>query len=237
MEQEKALQELLTEVRNLEAIIRDMMDHASIPRDLLREGGYKTYAILENILNLENGIAVQMHTRLKKQMDDLEQLANLTQKYHVLTNEMKLDFLSAKEEPEKVHPEPAAQVEPKEAAPEPEIQPANEPDTHVTEPEPDKQPAEEEKESGAAKPNRSLQDVLEKQSLSDFKKAFSLNDRFRFRRDLFHGDEELMNQVIADLNQTVSLQEALAYINTHLAWNLKDESAADFVKLLEKRYL
>ena len=146
-------------------------------------------------------------------------------------------FLSAKEEPEKVHPEPAAQVEPKEAAPEPEIQPANEPDTHVTEPEPDKQPAEEEKESGAAKPNRSLQDVLEKQSLSDFKKAFSLNDRFRFRRDLFHGDEELMNQVIADLNQTVSLQEALAYINTHLAWNLKDESAADFVKLLEKRYL
>ena len=237
MEQEKALQDLLTEVRNLEDIIRKMMDHASIPMDLLCEGGYKTYAILENILNLENGIAVQMHTRLKKQMDDLEQLANLTQKYHVLTNEMKLDFLSAKEEPEKVHPEPAAQVEPKEAAPEPEIQPANEPDTHVTEPEPDKQPAEEEKESGAAKPNRSLQDVLEKQSLSDFKKAFSLNDRFRFRRDLFHGDEELMNQVIADLNQTVSLQEALAYINTHLAWNLKDESTADFVKLLEKRYL
>ena len=237
MEQEKALEDLLTEVRNLEDIIRNMQGGASIPTDLLCEGGNKAYAILESILNLGNGIAVQMHSRLKKQMDDLEQIANLTQKYHVLTNEMKLDFLSAKEEPEKVHPEPAAQVEPKEAAPEPEIQPANEPDTHVTEPEPDKQPAEEEKESGAAKPNRSLQDVLEKQSLSDFKKAFSLNDRFRFRRDLFHGDEELMNQVIADLNQTVSLQEALAYINTHLAWNLKDESAADFVKLLEKRYL
>ena len=237
MEQEKALEDLLTEVRNLEGIIRNMQGSASIPTDLLCEGGNKAYAILESILNLGNGIAVQMHSRLKKQMDDLEQIANLTQKYHVLTNEMKLDFLSAKEEPEKVHPEPAAQVEPKEAASEPEIQPANEPDTHVTEPEPDKQPAEEEKESGAAKPNRSLQDVLEKQSLSDFKKAFSLNDRFRFRRDLFHGDEELMNQVIADLNQTVSLQEALAYINTHLAWNLKDESAADFVKLLEKRYL
>ena len=171
---------------------QDSVEHAFDALDRLygvaKKNGDVNNSDIDNILNLENGIAVQMHTRLKKQMDDLEQLANLTQKYHVLTNEMNLDFLSAKEEPEKVHPEPAAQVEPKEAAPEPEIQPANEPDTHVTEPEPDKQPAEEEKESGAAKPNRSLQDVLEKQSLSDFKKAFSLNDRFRFRQYNYHSN-------------------------------------------------
>lgn len=213
MEQEKALEDLLTEVRNLEDIIRNMQGGASIPTDLLCEGGNKAYAILESILNLGNGIAVQMHSRLKKQMDDLEQIANLTQKYHVLTNEMKLDFLSAKEEPEAVHPEPEARVL-----------------------EPEKQSVEEEKETGAIKPNRSLQDVLEKQNLSDFRKAFSLNDRFRFRRDLFHGDENQMNQVIADLNQTTSLQEAMDYIQGHLAWDLKDETASDFVKLLEKRY-
>ena len=213
MEQEKALEDLLTEVRNLEGIIRNMQGSASIPTDLLCEGGNKAYAILESILNLGNGIAVQMHSRLKKQMDDLEQIANLTQKYHVLTNEMKLDFLSAKEEPEAVHPEPEARVL-----------------------EPEKQSVEEEKETGAIKPNRSLQDVLEKQNLSDFRKAFSLNDRFRFRRDLFHGDENQMNQVIADLNQTTSLQEAMDYIQGHLAWDLKDETASDFVKLLEKRY-
>ena len=86
MEQEKALEDLLTEVRNLEDIIRNMQGGASIPTDLLCEGGNKAYAILESILNLGNGIAVQMHSRLKKQMDDLEQIANLTQKYHVLTN-------------------------------------------------------------------------------------------------------------------------------------------------------
>ena len=227
MEQEKALEDLLTEVRNLEGIIRNMQGSASIPTDLLCEGGNKAYAILESILNLGNGIAVQMHSRLKKQMDDLEQIANLTQKYHVLTNEMKLDFLSAKEEPE-------AHVEPKEEAPAPEVQPVNEPEARVLEPE--KQSVEEEKETGAIKPNRSLQDVLEKQNLSDFRKAFSLNDRFRFRRDLFHGDENQMNQVIADLNQTTSLQEAMDYIQGHLAWDLKDETASDFVKLLEKRY-
>lgn len=221
MEQEKALEDLLTEVRNLENIIRNMQGSASIPTDLLCEGGNKAYAILESILNLGNGIAVQMHSRLKKQMDDLEQIANLTQKYHVLTNEMKLDFLSAKEEPEAVHPAP-------------EVQPVNEPEARVLEPE--KQSVEEEKETGAIKPNRSLQDVLEKQNLSDFRKAFSLNDRFRFRRDLFHGDENQMNQVIADLNQTTSLQEAMDYIQGHLAWDLKDETASDFVKLLEKRY-
>ena len=234
MEQEKALEDLLTEVRNLEDIIRNMQGSASIPTDLLCEGGNKAYAILESILNLGNGIAVQMHSRLKKQMDDLEQIANLTQKYHVLTNEMKLDFLSAKEEPEVVHPAPEAHVEPKEEAPAPEVQPVNEPEAKVLEPE--KQSVEEEKETGAIKPNRSLQDVLEKQNLSDFRKAFSLNDRFRFRRDLFHGDENQMNQVIADLDQTTSLQEAMDYIQGHLAWDLNDETASDFVKLLEKRY-
>ena len=50
----------------------------------------------------------------------------------------------------------------------------------------------------------SLNDLLERKNLSDFRKAFSLNDRFRFRRELFGGSEELMNQVIADLNESKS---------------------------------
>ena len=89
----------------------------------------------------------------------------------------------------------------------------------------------------AAKGNVSLNDLLEKKNLSDFRKAFSLNDRFRFRRDLFHGNEEQMNQVIADLNQIDSLDEALRFIDTNLSWDMNNETVADFIKLLEKRYI
>lgn len=99
------------------------------------------------------------------------------------------------------------------------------------------QPDEKAAEPAEVKSNRSLHELLEKQNLADFRKAFSLNDRFRFRRELFHGDEALMNQVVEDLNQITSLDEALKYINVRLAWDLKEAAAADFVKLLEKRYI
>lgn len=82
-----------------------------------------------------------------------------------------------------------------------------------------------------------LSDLLEKKNLSDFRKAFSLNDRFRFRRELFGGDEEKMNKAITDLNDIHSYEESVAYLNNKLKWNIEDEAVADFIKLLEKRFL
>lgn len=82
-----------------------------------------------------------------------------------------------------------------------------------------------------------LSDLLEKKNLSDFRKAFSLNDRFRFRRELFGGDEEKMNKAITDLNDIHSYEESVTYLNNELKWNIEDEAVADFIKLLEKRFL
>lgn len=82
-----------------------------------------------------------------------------------------------------------------------------------------------------------LSELLEKQNLSDFRKAFSLNDRFRFRRELFNNDEAKMNSVIAELNDLSTLAESLSYIREKLPWDLEQEAAADFIKLLEKRFL
>ncbi len=89
----------------------------------------------------------------------------------------------------------------------------------------------------ADKQGVSLSDMLEKKNLSDFRKAFSLNDRFRFRRELFGGDEEKMNKAIADLNGIRSYEDSVAYLNDRLKWNVEDEAVADFLKLLEKRFL
>ncbi|MCS3064474.1 hypothetical protein NXX40_20010 [Parabacteroides distasonis] len=54
---------------------------------------------------------------------------------------------------------------------------------------------------------------MEKKNLSDFRKAFSLNDRFRFRRELFGGNEEKMNKAISDLNDLSSYEESVTYLN------------------------
>ena len=92
-------------------------------------------------------------------------------------------------------------------------------------------------EPAMAKPQpNSLNDLLERQHLSDFRKAFSLNDRFRFRRELFSGSETLMNQVIADLNEIKSYEESIAYINKVLHGSVEEEAMADFLQLIEKRF-
>lgn len=82
----------------------------------------------------------------------------------------------------------------------------------------------------------SFNEILERQNLSDFRKAFSLNDRFRFRRELFGGDEEKMNKAITELNDIHSYEESVTYLNNVLQWNVEDVSVADFIKLLEKRF-
>lgn len=81
-----------------------------------------------------------------------------------------------------------------------------------------------------------LSDLLEKKNLSDFRKAFSLNDRFRFRRELFGGEEERMNKAISDLNDLHTYEDSITYLNNELKWNIEDEAVADFIKLLEKRF-
>ena len=90
---------------------------------------------------------------------------------------------------------------------------------------------------GSEHSGKILSDVLEKKNLSDFRKAFSLNDRFRFRRELFQGDEAKMNQVIDELNQIHSYPDSVAYLQTHVTWNPEDPAAIDFMKLLEKRFM
>ncbi|MDR1402123.1 MAG: hypothetical protein LBJ60_00290 [Tannerellaceae bacterium] len=83
----------------------------------------------------------------------------------------------------------------------------------------------------------SLHEALEKQNLSDLKKAFSLNDRFYFRRELFNGDEAKMNKIISDLNIIHTYENSVAYLHEKLNWNMEDAIVGEFIKLLEKRFL
>ncbi len=125
---------------------------------------------------------------------------------------------------EAVIPEPAVAVQPEPVRP---IEPAG----HKVQSEPPHKSVTSEKQSVF------LSDILEKKNLSDFRKAFSLNDRFRFRRELFGGNEEKMNKAITDLNDIHSYEESVTYLNNELKWNIEDEAVADFIKLLEKRFL
>jgi hypothetical protein len=80
-------------------------------------------------------------------------------------------------------------------------------------------------------------EALGKQNLPDLRKAFSLNDCFYFRRELFNGDAAKMNKIISDLNELRTYEESVAYLNEKLNWNMEDTIVGEFMKPLEKRFL
>jgi len=82
-----------------------------------------------------------------------------------------------------------------------------------------------------------LNDAIEKKRIADLRKAFSLNDRFRYRKELFGGSEESMNNVINILNDKPTLNESVLFLEQKLHWNFNDPSVKDFIKILELRYL
>ena len=77
---------------------------------------------------------------------------------------------------------------------------------------------------------------LEKRLLVDLKKSLSLNDKFRFLRDLFQHDENEMNKTLDYLNSLSSFSEAWGFLNDAYHWNPNDDSTIAFQQLLEKRY-
>ncbi len=88
---------------------------------------------------------------------------------------------------------------------------------------------------GSAPP--SVNDAMEKRKLADLRKAFSLNDRFRYRRELFGGSEEVMNKVITALNNKISYKESVLFLEEKLHWDFTNPTVKDFMKVLEIRFL
>jgi hypothetical protein len=84
--------------------------------------------------------------------------------------------------------------------------------------------------------NLSLNDVLSKDKFFDLQKAFSINDRFRYRRELFGGKEDLMNKVIKVLNNIDNYDDSLKLLTEKLKWDLSNPSVKDFLKTLELKY-
>lgn len=89
----------------------------------------------------------------------------------------------------------------------------------------------------ADREDRTIASALNNAKISDLKAAISIADRFRFQRELFSGDGERMNRTINDLNIMTSLPDAERYIEKNFNWSPENPVVADFLHLLQRRYL
>jgi hypothetical protein len=84
--------------------------------------------------------------------------------------------------------------------------------------------------------SQSTKRVGNKLFVQNLKKAINLNDRYRYQRELFGGDPELMNSIIDTLDKMNSLHEAMEYIQNEFDWDEQSQTVADFYSLLESRF-
>jgi acyl-CoA synthetase (AMP-forming)/AMP-acid ligase II len=227
---------LLVDIRELEKLVASMRDAEIYPVSFFSQAYTTTQKIVDNLQSIEaDQLALfkeqmEKHRALIKKAERLEaEAALVTQMQEYESNyepvqEMELPSVEElNEEEESVATPAAATVAAEKTVSEPAAS-LSSASSHATTLE------------QSLPHSISLNEVIQKKFLADFRKAFSLNDRFRFRRELFGGDEGRMNEAISDLNELQSFEESITYLDKKLKWNVEDEAVADFIKLLEKRF-
>lgn len=227
---------LLVDIRELEKLVASMRDAEIYPVSFFSQAYTTTQKIVDNLQSIEaDQLALfkeqmEKHRALIKKAERLEAEAALVtqmqeqESTYEPVQEMELPSVEElNEEVESVATPAAATVAAEKTVSEPAAS-LSSASSHATTLE------------QSLPHSISLNEVIQKKFLADFRKAFSLNDRFRFRRELFGGDEGRMNEAISDLNELQSFEESITYLDKKLKWNVEDEAVADFIKLLEKRF-
>lgn len=75
-----------------------------------------------------------------------------------------------------------------------------------------------------------------KLSAGGLRHSISLNDSFRFSRELFDGDTGLMNRVIEQISVMSSYNTALAFLASKVDIDEENEAVNDFLELLKKYF-
>lgn len=72
---------------------------------------------------------------------------------------------------------------------------------------------------------------------AELAKGLTLNDTFRFSRELFNGDKDEMNKVLQEISRMTSLPDVISYLSTQIEWDEDNEAVKDFVELLKKYFV
>lgn len=71
----------------------------------------------------------------------------------------------------------------------------------------------------------------------ELSKGLTLNDTFRFSRELFNGDKDKMNEVLQEITTMASLADVVSYLSTHMEWDEENDATQDFMEFLKKYFV
>ena len=73
--------------------------------------------------------------------------------------------------------------------------------------------------------------------VNDVRKAFGINDRFLFQRELFGGDNGAMEAAIEGINASRSFDDAHSYLLRTFGWDEAEPTTDAFMKAVHRRFL
>ena len=82
-----------------------------------------------------------------------------------------------------------------------------------------------------------VDEKLQRTLSKDIRKAFSLNDRFRFQRELFAGSANAMNTAIEHIEVMTSYGNAELYFYSQLNWDRENEVVQDFMAIVRNHFM
>ena len=81
-----------------------------------------------------------------------------------------------------------------------------------------------------------VDEKLQRNLTKDIRKAFSVNDRFRYQRELFAGSASAMNTAIEHIEMMSSYGNAELYFYSQLHWDREDEVVQDFMNIVRNHF-
>ena len=81
-----------------------------------------------------------------------------------------------------------------------------------------------------------VDELLQLHTSKDIKKAFTLNDKFRFCRELFGNCEARFIDTIDLLSAMPTIEEALEYLYIDMGWDSDNDDVKDFVVIITNHF-
>lgn len=81
-----------------------------------------------------------------------------------------------------------------------------------------------------------MDELLSRREAQDLRRAFTLNDKFRYRRELFDSNDALFADTLNTLSAMHSLDEALDYLYKDMRWDPEDDNVKDFVATITNHF-
>lgn len=81
-----------------------------------------------------------------------------------------------------------------------------------------------------------VDEMLSKKAAIDLRHAFTLNDKFGFRRSLFNQDDAKFSRALEELAMQPSFEEARRWMVEKYGWDLKNADVDDFMSIIKRHY-